>query len=114
MNEKGKSISRRLLLALLLLVPVFAVVVKTTGQDGANANDSAANEQWEYMVVAAPSGTNFSPSGNSRLRKEPTGSFGREAFVLEQQMDKVGMRGWELVAITGNAVEPIYYFKRRR
>lgn len=112
MNETGKSISRRLVFALLLLIPIFAVVARTTGQDG--ANDSAGSEQWEYLVVASPSGTNFTPSGNSRMRKDSTGTFGREAFVLEQQMDRVGGRGWELVAITGSQSDPIYFFKRRR
>lgn len=114
MDNKGKNISRSLLLALLLLIPVFAAVVKTTGQEEASVSNTGANEQWEYMVVAAPSGTNFSPSANSRLRKEPTGSFGREAFVLEQQLDKVGLKGWELVTVTGAAADPVYYFKRRK
>jgi hypothetical protein len=114
MTEKGKSNSRRALLALLLLVPVLVLVVKTRGQEGVNIRDTGAQEQWEYMVLASASGTNFSPSGNPRLRKESGGAFGREAFVLEQQMDKLGSKGWELVTIAGTPNDPVYYFKRRK
>jgi hypothetical protein len=107
---------RTILLALLLLVPVLAAVVTTTGQDGANAGDKAASEKgdkWEYLVVAGPSSTNFSPTGNPRMRKEE-GSFGREGFVLEQHLDKLGAKGWELVSVAGPTSDPVYYFKRRK
>jgi hypothetical protein len=48
------------------------------------------------------------------MRKEPNSSFGREAFVLEQHLDKLGANGWELIAIAGAERDPVYYFKRRR
>lgn len=94
------------------LVVVTVVVVKTTGQEEATAVDRT--EQWEYLAVAGPSTTNFSPTGNSRMRKETNGTFGREAFVLEQHLDKLGAHGWELVAIAGSPNDPAYYFKRRK
>ena len=68
----------------------------------------------EYLVVAGANRTNFSPTGNPRMRKEPQGSFGIEGFVLEQQLDKLGENGWELVSVAGSPVDPIYYFKRRK
>jgi hypothetical protein len=48
------------------------------------------------------------------MRKEPTVPFAREAFVLEQHLDKLGANGWELVAIAGPPTDPAYYFKRRK
>ena len=66
--------------------------VKATGQDTANPGDKGASEQWEYLAVAGPSTTNLTPTGNPRMRKEPNVPFGREAFVLEQHLDKLGER----------------------
>jgi len=48
------------------------------------------------------------------MRKESAVPFGREAFVLEQHLDKLGANGWELVAVAGPPTDPAYYFKRRR
>jgi hypothetical protein len=48
------------------------------------------------------------------LRKETSGAFGREAFVLEQALDKLGAKGWELVSVSGSQGDPVYYFKRRK
>ena len=48
------------------------------------------------------------------MRKEPNVPFGREAFVLEQHLDKLGANGWELVAVAGPPTDPSYYFKRRK
>jgi hypothetical protein len=48
------------------------------------------------------------------MRKEPNVPFGREAFVLEQHLDKLGANGWELIAVAGPATDPAYYFKRRK
>ena len=104
---------RTLFIALAACLAVIViVVVKTMGQQEANAGDRT--EQWEYLAVAGPSTTNFTPTGNSRMRKEPNVSFGREAFVLEQHLDKLGAHGWELVAVAGPPTDPAYYFKRRK
>ena len=88
--------------------------MKTTGQEGTNTKEKAGVEQWEYLAVAGPSTTNLSVTGNPRMRKEPNVAFGREAFVLEQHLDKLGANGWELVAVAGPPTDPAYYFKRRK
>ena len=113
MREKGTTMRRTILLALLLLVPVSVAVVKSTGQQEAYARDTAVTEKWEYLVVTRPSSTNFAPTGNPEMRKEET-SFGREGFVLEQHLDKLGAKGWELVSVAGPPTDPVYYFKRRK
>ncbi len=115
MNEKKTALKRTsLIAAALFLVVVSIVVVKTAGQDGAKAGEVAASEQWEYLAVAGPSTTNFTPTGNPRMRKEPSVPFAREAFVLEQHLDKLGANGWELVSVAGPPTDPAYYFKRRK
>lgn len=101
---------RIILLALLLLVPILAAVVKTPGHSGTNAR-AVAVEKWEYLAVASPSTTNFTPTGNPNMRKEE-GDFGREGFVLEQHLDRLGAKGWELVSVAGSPRDPVYYFKR--
>jgi len=112
MNERKRRLSRRLFLAAGLFVIVASItVVRTTGQDGAGV---AANEQWEYLALAGPATTNLTPTGNPRMRKEPNVPFAREAFVLEQHLDKLGAGGWELVAVAGPPTDPAYYFKRRK
>ena len=112
MNERKRTLSRGSFLAAVLFLGVASVaVVKTTGQDGTNV---VANEQWEYLALAGPSTTNLTPTGNPRMRKEPTVPFAREAFVLEQHLDKLGANGWELVAVAGPPTDPAYYFKRRK
>jgi len=103
---------RTVLLVLLLLVPGFVAVTRTAEQDSGDA-DKAITEKWEYLVVAGPSTTNLTPTGNARMRKEDV-PFGREAFVLEQHMDKLGARGWELVTVAGPPMDPAFYFKRRK
>jgi hypothetical protein len=114
MNEKTVLKRSSLTVAALFLAVVSIAVVKTAGQEGAKANDPAANEQWEYLAVAGPSTTNLTPTGNPRMRKEPSVPFAREAFVLEQHLDKLGANGWELVSVAGPATDPAYYFKRRK
>jgi hypothetical protein len=115
MNEPKKAVKRTSLLAVMLSLAVVSIaVVKTTGQEGANVSDRVASEQWEYLAVAGPSTANLTATGNPRMRKEPTVPFGREAFVLEQHLDKLGANGWELVAVAGPPTDPAYYFKRRK
>ena len=106
-------------LALILLAAVIAAAASTMTQrrvnsdEAANADETTSGERWEYLVVAGAQ-SNLTPSGNPNLRKEPHGSFGREAFVLEQAMDRLGAKGWELVSVTGSQGDPVYYFKRRK
>ena len=106
--KESKVLKRGFPIGVLLLLGVICVaVVKTSGQEERNAGD-----QWEYLAVAGPSTTNFAPA-SPRMRKEPNSSFGREGFVLEQHMDKLGANGWELVSVAGPPTDPVYYFKRR-
>ena len=115
MTERKTFIQRMsLMTAVLVLALASIAIVRTTGQEEAKANDSAPNEQWEYLAVAGPSTTNLTPTGNPSMRKEPSVPFGREAFVLEQHLDKLGAKGWELVSIAGPPTDPAYYFKRRK
>lgn len=101
--------------AVAVCVAVVAiVVVKTMGQEEASRGDRIVVEQWEYLAVAGPSTSNLTATGNPRMRKEPNVSFGREAFVLEQHLDKLGANGWEFVAVAGPPTDPAYYFKRRK
>ncbi|MCM3901560.1 MAG: hypothetical protein ND866_07620 [Pyrinomonadaceae bacterium] len=115
MDERSKVLKRTSLMAAVLSLAVVSIaVVKTTGQEGTNVSDKSGNEQWEYLAVAGPSATNLTATGNPRMRKEPNVPFGREAFVLEQHLDKLGANGWELVAVAGPPTDPAYYFKRRK
>jgi hypothetical protein len=47
------------------------------------------------------------------MRKEEA-PFAREGFVLEQHLDKLGAKGWELLAVAGPPADPVYYFKRKK
>jgi hypothetical protein len=93
---------------LVLAVAVFAVM-KTKGQ----ATTSTATEQWEYLALAGPV-SGLTPANKEPIRKEPSGSFSREATSLEQHLDKLGADGWELIAVGGPPTDPAYYFKRRK
>ena len=107
----SKVFKRASLIGVALLLSVISVaVVKTSGQE----DKAVAVEQWEYLAVAGPSTHNFSPTTTPRMRKEPNAPFGREAFVLEQHLDKLGANGWELIAVAGPPTDPAYYFKRRK
>ena len=115
MSQKNEALIRILkVVALLVLAVAVLVVVKTKGQEEVNASINEAAEQWEYLAVAGPSTTNLTPTNNPRMRKEPNVPFAREAFVLEQHLDKLGANGWELVSVAGPATDPAYYFKRRK
>jgi len=104
-------------LVVVLIVVVCAVILKAEQRDKTahlkTEAESADTDKWEYLVVAGPSTTNFTPTGNPDMRKSDA-PFGREAFVLEQHMDKLGARGWELVSIAGAPNDPVFYFKRRK
>ena len=98
--------------ALLLLAPIGAVVDKTSGQAVPDRGRRMAPERWEYLAVAGPTTTNFTPTGNPNMKKLEDGTFAREGFVLEQHLDKLGAQGWELVSVAGRDQDPVYYFKR--
>lgn len=86
------------------------------GDESRKGDDAAAGEQWEYLVVAGGN-VNLSTFGNeqySTFRKTPDSSFKAEVFPLERNLDKLGAKGWELVAVYGNPADPFYYLKRRK
>ena len=115
MKNKLETFKRSAWLPSLLALAFGGVaVLNTTGQETISMSENVAAEQWEYLAVAGPSTTNLTPTGNPRMRKEPNVPFGREAFVLEQHLDKLGANGWELVAVAGPPTDPAYYFKRRK
>ena len=81
-------------------------------RSGAEEPQAANAEGWEYLVVAGGT-VNLTPSDSGTMRKEP-GAFGRESFPLERNLDKLGAKGWELVAVTGSPADPTFYLKRRK
>lgn len=108
--ERSKVLNKGLLTVVALsLVAISLAVVKTSGQEP-NSNDRAG--QWEYLVVASPTTTNFAGTGSGRTKKEPNSGFAREAYVLELHMDRYGANGWELVTVAGSPTDPVFYFKR--
>ncbi len=71
-------------------------------------------DQWEYLVVSGGN-ANLSTAGNESypaMRKQPDGAFAREYFPLERNLDKLGAKGWELVAVQPGPNEPVSFFKR--
>lgn len=110
-----------ILAAVLLLVAASVLVTRALAQRenetaaaaGTGAAVPAAAEQWEYLVVAG-SNVNFRGTGNPSMRKEPDAGWARESFVLEQNLDKLGAKGWELVSVEGGAGDPTFFFKRRK
>jgi hypothetical protein len=101
---------RTALLVILLILVALGFVGSSAGKP---SGERETGTKWEYLAVAGPGTTNFSPSGNSKMRKSE-GGFGREAFVLEQHLDKLGAEGWDLVSVAGNPQDPVYYFKRAK
>jgi hypothetical protein len=82
----------------------------------AQAKAAAADEdreRWEYLVIAGGT-TNLAAATDASMRKETSGAFGREAYPLEKNLDRLGNQGWELVGVSGNPNDPTYYLKRRK
>jgi hypothetical protein len=91
-----------------LLLVIAAALAKNV--DSKEPADAAA---WEYLVVAGGTVNLESLSSDqfAGMRKQPDGSF-KEFTVLERNLDKLGTKGWQLVAVYGSPSNPIYYFKR--
>lgn len=98
---------------MLSLFLTLGLAGRSTAQRGSSADrTSAADDQWEYLVVSGGN-VNLNGSGvDSRMRKQPDDSFQREAYALERNLDKLGAKGWILVAVHGAPNDPIFYFKR--
>jgi hypothetical protein len=95
---------------------VIASIIAVEANSGfilqGRANEDQAGGGWEYLVVQGGT-VNLSPSDVGTMRKEP-GAFARESFPLEKNLDKLGAKGWELVAVGGSSGDPIFYLKRRK
>jgi hypothetical protein len=111
MLRKTNNLKRMSVIGGLLILLVIVVAHGTIGQGGAKPRERVTDEEWEYLAVAGPSPASVA---ESRLRKEPNVPFRTEAYALEQQLDKLGANGWELVAVAGPPTDPAYYFKRRK
>src|SRR5258708_37918366 len=104
---------RSILVILSVLILMIALGITISLKTKAANDDQANPEHWEYLVVSVPNNVNFSSPSTGSMRKEAAG-FQKEAFVLEQNMDKLGASGWQLVSVTPSDREPTYYFKRRK
>ena len=100
-------------MAALLIASIAVVEAHAIFSKPAKANeDQSGDARWEYLIVQGGT-VNLSGSDGGSMRKEP-GAFNREAYPLEKNMDKLGTKGWELVAVSGPPGDPVFYFKRRR
>jgi hypothetical protein len=107
---------RQFTLIVVVLVGAAVVALSAVGIRRVSGEDRPAGsgEQWEYLSVGSASNVNFIPSDSTSMRKEP-GSFGREDYVLEGNLDKLGKNGWELVTVTESPKLGLtFIFKRRR
>ncbi len=106
--------SKKSLLAVVSVVAILsllslAAVFKVSGQSS-REKEKDAETQWEYLVVT---GGNTNLTSVSDLgQKQPEGAFAREATIWQRNLDKLGQKGWELVAVHGLPNQPIYYLKR--
>jgi len=98
--------------ATILSASVIASAVHSIYGEGARANNQDSTGGWEYLVVQG--GTVNLSGGDGGSMRKADGAFSRESYPLERNMDKLGAKGWELVAVTGSPADPIYYFKRRK
>ena len=107
-----ETMKPRILILGAIILAVAAIALATRSLAQRDSEDPGPGGRWEYLVVSGGN-VNLSPSGSSSMRKAD-GAFSREAFPLEQNLDKLGARGWELVAVTTTTPEPSFFFKRRR
>ena len=98
-------------LALVAVVAVVAGLVSSTSATSIAAETTT--DRFEYLIVSGGT-TNTTASESSSMRKEPSAGFERESFPIERNLDKLGAKGWELVAVLGTPSDPVYYLKRRK
>ena len=121
MTIKSKLAAIYAFAAVLALSAVFAFAVlgqrsrsgveRDPVRDATTDAATTADGQWEYLVVAGGN-VNFSTSGNDPSFRKQTDAFRSEAYPLERNLDKLGAKGWELVAVHGTPMEPVFYLKR--
>jgi hypothetical protein len=101
--------------ASLLIIGTLGLLSAGNGEaqaDAAPQSEGRVGDAWEYLIVAGGN-VNTSPPADGRMRKEQ-GPFARENYPLEGNLDKLGAKGWELIQISGNPSDPVFYFKRRK
>jgi hypothetical protein len=99
-------------LASIVTASVIAFAAYSVYGERARANEDDSTGGWEYLVVQG--GTVNLSAGDGGSMRKADGAFSREAYPLEKNLDKLGAKGWELVAVTGDMRDPIYYLKRRK
>jgi hypothetical protein len=99
-------------LATIVSASVIAFAAYSIYGEHAKANDNDSTGGWEYLVVQG--GTVNLSAGDGGSMRKADGAFSREAYPLEKNLDKLGAKGWELVAVTGASQDPVYYLKRRK
>ncbi len=113
---KGEEMKRSIWISAVSVLVAVAVTgaAARSLQDRPSADEpqSSRGDGWEYLVVSGGT-VNLSPSDSGSMRKE-TGAFSRESFPLEKNLDKLGAKGWELVAVQGSPADPIFYLKRKK
>ena len=102
------------ILALVTILLVLGVLVTRTARAQRGSDSDGSREQWEYLMVSEPQRTNLTASSNTGMRKESSSGFVREDYVTEQQMDKLGAKGWELVSVSPTPTGAVYIFKRHK
>lgn len=117
MTNKARlsTVSAAIILSASLLFCALTVSGQRSREDREDkdaSKESSAEIQWEYLVVSGGN-INVSTSGNDSSMRKQT-DFSREAYPLERNLDKLGSKGWELVAVHGSPVEPVFYLKRRK
>ena len=100
------------LMALAVVGLSLALVFGVRGQSSDGEKDSAKPvvTQWEYMVVGGGQ-VNLTGVSDLAQRKATDDSF-RENSVLQRNLDKLGQKGWELVAVQSTQAGTMYYLKR--
>lgn len=91
---------------------LLSVVLRVSGQGSRPSKEKDAEVQWEYMVVYGGR-SNLSGVGDLGGRKQPDNSF-FESSIVQRNLDKLGQKGWELVAVYGPPLDPVYYLKRQK
>jgi hypothetical protein len=114
LSARGKSMKRTLCISVATIVSasVIAFAAHSIYGERARANEDDSTGGWEYLVVQG--GTVNLPAGDGGSMRKADGAFSRESYPLEKNLDKLGAKGWELVAVTGATQDPIYYLKRRK
>lgn len=102
-------------IAISIATVLLTAIVAVETSSGLSAQRRASDEEkggWEYLVVQG--GTVNLSGGDGGSMRKGDGAFGRESYPVEKNMDKLGAKGWELVAVIGAQQDPVYYFKRRK